>query len=377
MQRTHIALQWCRDGRSAWTALAACAVLIPACNVLGPQGIRGGRSVYNQAIASTNAEQILSVIVRAHRQEPSSMLKVASITANTRVQANLGAQFGVGPESNFTGNLVPLSAGALYEENPTIVYLPVEGADFLRQMLSPLPLDMAVLFLSALGENPLTWTYLIKGINGVQLLPNAVAPSMATEASQKMEKIGELLTLMQRQGEARWIQSGSGTGASSTLFLRANDEAGRARVDQLRALLGVRSTLDAQGLLSLPVKLGVDDADDTGLVLLTRSPFELVRLAGDGIGSADAHHDGGRESTESPVHDDPAARQPFMRIHSSPGRPESSFVAVEDQGQWYWIDERDKASKFTFWILAAIVNARITDNAAGQATPVLTVPTSR
>lgn len=48
------------------------------------------------------------------------LLAVASVTANVRIQANVGAQFGVGPESNYSGNLVPLRAGALYEENPTI-----------------------------------------------------------------------------------------------------------------------------------------------------------------------------------------------------------------------------------------------------------------
>ena len=43
----------------------------------------------------------------------------------------------IGVGDNYAGNLVPLSVGVAYEENPTISYVPLSGEDFMRRMLSP------------------------------------------------------------------------------------------------------------------------------------------------------------------------------------------------------------------------------------------------
>ena len=105
--------------------LSIIGLMVVGCSVAGTTAIRNGRAAYNAVMVATNNEQLLTMIVRMRYQEPSSLLAVASITANVRIQATVGAQVGVGPESSFSGNLVPLSAGALYEENPTISYTPV------------------------------------------------------------------------------------------------------------------------------------------------------------------------------------------------------------------------------------------------------------
>lgn len=104
--------------------------------------MRNGRAMYNRAMVATNNEQILDMIVRTRYEETAGLLAVQSITANVRVQGSVSAQFGIGPDSNFTGNLVPLSAATLYEENPTISYVPIQGEKYLRQLLAPLPLDL-------------------------------------------------------------------------------------------------------------------------------------------------------------------------------------------------------------------------------------------
>lgn len=345
-------------------ALALVALPVAACAVVGPQGIRGGRSVYNEAIGATNSEQILAMIVSANRCEPVSLLRVASVTANARVQTNVGAQFGIGPESTFAGNLVPLSAGALYEENPTIVYLPVDGAEFLRSGLSPLPLDMAVLIMGGLGTDAFTWSFLIKSVStpGGRELAAAVAP----DTTGPMEEVGELLAALQRRGDAVWLQDGGGAAARSRLMLVARSNAGREEIEKVRALLGVRGTIDPNGRLFIDLKLGAGESADGSLVLLTRSPFELLRLAGHGVEHTPPAESGGD-----------ARSNRFMRVLSSESRPASALVAIEQRGRWYWIDEHDDASRRTFWLLSAILNARMADSATGQGTPVLTTPTSR
>ena len=118
---------------------------LTGCSGVGPNTISRGRADYNQAIQQTDSEQMLMAIVRNRYGESFSMLAVTSVTANVRIVVNASAEVGVGPSENFAGNLVPLRGGFLYEENPTISYAPVHGEQYLRELLSPIPLDLLVL----------------------------------------------------------------------------------------------------------------------------------------------------------------------------------------------------------------------------------------
>ena len=73
------------------------------------------------------------------------MISVASVTANLRFSAQTGTNIGIGDSDNYAGNLVPLSAGVAYDENPTISYVPLSGEDFMRRMLSPVSVNEWVL----------------------------------------------------------------------------------------------------------------------------------------------------------------------------------------------------------------------------------------
>ncbi len=119
-------------------------LILAGCAQIGPASISHGRAAYNEVIAKTDDDQSLAYIVRLRYGKTVNLLTVASITANVRFSANAGAQFGIGPDENFAGNLVPLSGGIAYEENPTISYLPVRSDKHLRQILSPIPLERLI-----------------------------------------------------------------------------------------------------------------------------------------------------------------------------------------------------------------------------------------
>ena len=108
------------------------------CTVVGPSALHSGRLAYNEAIIETDNQQMLLVIVRSRYGERSNLLAVASVTANVRIAANAGVEVGVGDSDDYSGNLVPFSAGFIYEENPTISYTPVGGQQFAHKLLSPL-----------------------------------------------------------------------------------------------------------------------------------------------------------------------------------------------------------------------------------------------
>jgi hypothetical protein len=127
--------------------LGGCGQLLGPRATLGPGAIVRGRGLYNDVITETNNAQILEAIVRARYGEPVAMLSVASVTASLRASANGEAQLGFGPRSNYDGNLVPLSIGVAYEDNPTISYVPVQGERYAKSLLTPVELEVLVLLL--------------------------------------------------------------------------------------------------------------------------------------------------------------------------------------------------------------------------------------
>jgi hypothetical protein len=256
---------------SAGRLLAVLTIICLAstgCAVLGPAAIRSGRAAYNDAITATNNQQVLAMIVRMRYGEPTDLLAVSSVTANLHVQTSALAQFGIGPESNFEGNLVPLGAGITYEENPTISYAPVQGEKYLRQLLSPLPIDLTVLLLGALGNSPQAVTLLFRSINGIQNLDFLADASVHPDP--RFARIAELLAGLSRRGDAIWAQEAAKP-ASYVLALRGEGEAYVQQVLELYGLLGFDAPQHFAGVITLPIRLGFGKPAKAEIQVRTRS----------------------------------------------------------------------------------------------------------
>ena len=357
--------------RSALPAVLSLLLLaVAGCSVAGTSAIRNGRAAYNEAIIATNSEQILAQIVRMRYLEPSGLLAVASITANVRIQTNVGAEFGVGPESNYSGNLVPLRAGALFEENPTISYTPVEGQQYLRQMLTPLPMDLAVPLLSALGDSPAVMTFLVKEVNGTRN-PLFSDPS-APDEEHRFAEIADLFASLHRRGLLLWTEM-AGDEAPFGVLMRHNGAGASQDIARLYDLLGLDPPREIGTLDTLPVVFGVGALEANVIELLPRSAFDLLRVAADSVDVPPEHLESG---LASPLpHGGPNTDQ--IRIRRSADRPSGALVAFRHHGWWFWIDGTDGRSKATFRLLEAIMTARIGDTVTNSKMPVLTVPVSR
>ncbi len=352
--------------------LAALLPLVVAgCNFTGTTTIRNGRAAYNDAITATNNEQILTKILGMRYQEPTGLLSVSSVTANFRMQASVGAQFGVGPDSNYSGNLVPLSAGVLYEENPTISYTPVAGQYHLRQMLAPLPMSLVVPLMRTAGRSPAAMTLLIMEINGTR---NPVYSEAATpDDERRFAEIAELFASLHRRGRLIWTQV-PGDDSSFGLLLRGEDADARQEIVRLHELLGLDPPPTNATADTLRVALGVGAHGGDEIELMTRSGFDLLQVAAASVEVPEEHLKSGLASPLPPrghVCDQ-------IRIRHSASRPDDALVAVQRHGWWFWIDAKDGRSKESFRLLEAIASSRIADATEGRSrAPVLTVPVSR
>ena len=133
------------------TAFCLTLGLLAGCAGVGPHNISKGRADYNEAINTTEDEQMLLAIVKGRYGESNTLLAVSSITANVRFTSSASINAGFGPEENYSGNLVPFSGGLAYEENPTISYSPINSEKYIRQIMTPIPPDIFLLTLRTLG----------------------------------------------------------------------------------------------------------------------------------------------------------------------------------------------------------------------------------
>jgi hypothetical protein len=158
-----------RAGRGAWWTTLALLLFaaVVGCNTVGPASLQSGRIAHNGAIIATTDQQTLDMIVRIRYGEMPGLLSVATVTANVSIRASAGLQAGVGSDSSFAGNLVPISGGVVYEENPTISYVPLEGEKYIRQLLSPLPIDLVLLLSKASMKLGQILIPLVSDINGI------------------------------------------------------------------------------------------------------------------------------------------------------------------------------------------------------------------
>ncbi len=353
----------------------ACALLVvlssTGCAIVGPTALRGSRSAYNDAIVATNNQQVLAMIVRMRYGEPAKLLAVSSVTASMSIQASAGAQLGFGPTSNYEGNLVPLTAGLAYEENPTISYTPVEGEKYMRQLLSPLPLDLTVLLLRALQNTPEGATLLLRSINGIWNPDFLADPSI--EVDPRFTRLAELLAELARQGRTNWVQA-SEAPPSYMLAFRGKGETFASQIQELYGLLGFEPPPDLNGVITLPVRLGVGRPSQPGISIETRSLFDLFNIVAASVQVPEEHLTTGTAGPLPPV--GPAGQG--IRVRVSKERPDEAMAAVRHHDWWYSIDGADAESKLAFRVVETLISVRIADSADhAKGTPVLTIPVSQ
>ncbi len=364
-----------RRNMCRWFSVTAicCLMLsgLQSCSILGPRTLSQGRPAYNDAIVTTNSEQVLAMIVRMRYGLATSQLAVSSITANVRFSAGLGAQVGVGPSENFEGNLIPLSGGVTYDENPTISYVPVQGEKHLRQLLSPIPLDLLVPLLNLGRETAGVLTLLVNRVNGIPN-PDFLAKTQATPDN----RFTRLATLVDELSLADKLEFVEAIGAREPYQLWIHDYAPtyRTQVQQLVDLLGIRGVAAKGEDISLALVAALRPPTDRSVAIRPRSVFDLGIIA---AAKVDVPED---DRVEGLTLEYPKLGLPgkYIKIRRAKDRPAKAVAATRYREWWYYIAGNDRKSKMYFRIFGALMSAQIAESLKGVSTaPVLTVPVSK
>ena len=334
------------------------------CALVGPQSITAGRGDYAEVINKTEDEQVLNLIVRNRYDETSGMISVASVTASLKFSARAGTDIGIGDSDNYSGNLVPLSAGVAYEENPTISYVPLSGEDFLLNMLSPISLEQLLMLSSMAKTQGNTLDIMVRRINGQR---NTVVGD--EPPSPEFLRMVDLFAQL-RQGNVVDVSMSAEKENEYFFVFHDYKDAYSDSVRELLALLGIKKEIDGKNIV-LPIRSGVGSGSDSVVNIQTRSALDLLKIYGAGIDIPLPHLEAGIvQPTRWAVSGE---RRP-IEIRSSEKRPEDATVSIRFRDWWFYIDATDTRSKQAFQLFRIFLGLRLKDAGTAQRAPILTVP---
>jgi hypothetical protein len=391
---------------------------------LGPRAMESGRLRYNEAVKTTTEQQLLLNIVRLRYGDSPSSLSISTIADQRELSANLAAtpffaSAGAGPWGTYRGAVLPqaMLAGA---ERPTFSYTPNNDQEFARRLFTPLSIEgMAYLVRTTwpistvfrLGLENLNWVENAETASG----PTPVQPPVYAEfragidALQRLQDRG-LIDIVHEEQERRRTDALPADSASATAAVDAvragyeyrTDERGRWSVIEKQRIPVLRigptppddpdvmefcqsfrldPALRRYELTTEKLDPFLEGAPSTGVDVLdleTRSLLQILFFAAHAVEIPPEHVACGLVRTTSGGpggdFDWQEVLGGLLRIESAAGRhpPACAHVAVQYQGSWFFIDERDHDSKATFALLMELSQLEL---GSGQAnTPLLTIP---
>ncbi len=352
---------------------AAVAVVMAGCTAIGPRAVRSDRVDYNIAGQQTSNEQLLLNLVRLRYRDTPYFLEVASISTSLSLSGSANASAAI-PEAQ--SHSYGLGTGLSYTEQPTITYSPLQGDQFVKQLLSPVDLDTILLLYYSGWSVERIFRVCVQSVNDVKNAPSASGPTPDYVPQYKeFLEVARLLRSLQLNGMLDMGRTESKGQGPSTIEIRIDEQALKSyEAQQLFKLLKLKPE---HGYFPLTTEIGTDGEQHISVVL--RSLLASMFYASQSVKVPPEDEQRGLVTVSRDVDG-----QPFdwcnvvgglIDIHWAKHRPSSAYVTVHYRGTWFYIDDSDLTSKSTFSLLTQLFALK-----SGQIKsvgPILTLPVSQ
>jgi hypothetical protein len=385
---------------------------------------------YNEAVRRVDEEQLLRNIVRMRYNETPLDLNVSSIAAQYALDGTAEAKpfFDVpNPAGNtfrpFSRILPDVTVSGA--NRPTITFVPGDTGDAIQRFLTPISAETLIfLFQTSWPVSTVTRLW-VERLNGV---PNAAAASGPPRPEPpdfvRFRRVAELFQLIRDQKlatihpEERVAEVGGPLPAQAVdasalveaakngLEYRPHEDGTswslvrkerRLVVEVVPEVIGHPAMVELAMLLNLQPGLGryevvmapgiVPDPllfpgpPRADLELSTRSTAQVWFYLANGVEVPPEHLAEGVAiapvGPDGALFDSRAVTDGLFTVHAGAGHkpPKTAYVAVWHRGYWYYIDDRDQASKATLALVLAV--SRLDFARMQPAAPFLTLPVGR
>ena len=348
--------------------LLSCLMLLvlAACASIGPATLRRDRLDYADALADAAKRETLLNIVKLRYADTPSVVTVSQLVAGYTLEGRMDLRSEFFTDSFDLSDDVSFGIGGTFSDRPTVTYTPIRGDDFVRIMLTPIPPSELFAMLAAGAPDNQTLGLVIQSINGLQ---NWAADSQA--AIRGEPHFAEVIDLLGELRRERVLGFRFDTQvAPRSVLLLLNAPEGKPLDPRAQRLLDLLN-LDPE-LRSFPIRFGFGDGRATEIRVYTRSLIEILGNLAAQIDVPDSDVVDGRTYPTRVMRED-LGSLPLLAVRSRELRPVGPFAAVEYRGTWFWIDDRDYASKRVFTVVMLLLN--LVEKPAEQQLPVITIPT--
>lgn len=349
-----------------------CAVLgLGGCVNLGPKAMKAGRADWNAVLHDTTDEQLLANLVRLRYRDRPYFLEVTAVTTQYSFVPGASASAGFGSgDVDTTGSI---GAGVEYSEVPTVSYVPLQGDDFARRLLTPVSLEALFLLGNSGWSIDRLLRLCIQRINGI---PNAITasgptPDIAPEYSD-FHRVTSRMRELQLSGD---LSLGFIQGEQAIAVLRFSERArSGAAYDELVRLLDL-----TPGQPYYPISLALGGAGPDTITFQTRSLNGILYYLSHGVAVPAEHRGAGlvtqTQRADGTSFDWSEIMSGLFSIRAAGEAPDTAAVRVPYRGHWYYIADNDLSSKSTFSLLSQLFALQA---GSGEGlSPVLTIPVGR
>ncbi len=405
------------------------ALLLTACNSFGSHAVRSARFPYNEALARTSNEQLLLNLVRLRYRDTPYFLQETSLTTQYHLS---GAASSAVTVVRGGKNEASAGGGVGISETPTVNYIPLQGEEFVKQLMGRIRLEDVMLLPQSGWSIERVLRLTVDRMVGIPNAPSTTGPTPAyrphfrdfnnlacrlrrlqVQGRLELEAVrfegdgshdphrasddDEYLYFLELVSHPRYgrpaaeIHIDCGTGDSP--WSKVTDDAEAVlqafAVPAEGAEAEAEAEAKARGTAGHAVRLLLDGdepgpAAGHGLPLVTRSLMGILYYLSQGVEVPDedltrhlavatsAPVDGGdpgrTESWGNELYDG------FFRVRVADERPPDGdvFLEVPYRGHWFYIPDDDLETKSTWGLLAQLVSLQAGGDARGLV-PALTL----
>jgi hypothetical protein len=354
---------------------AGVLLLLTSCAQLGPDLVRAGRNDYNIVLQQTEDEEVILNLVRVRYGDRPLFFDVSSVSTSFTWSQNAAAsgtllEYG---GTELASNNLSVSGDLQYTERPTITYTPLGGKDFVKSVLTPADLDTLILLSNSGWSIERLLRLMANRMNGLPNAPRASGPTPGDPPIyKKFSRAAKLMRQLQKRG---MLRLGYQQIEDEPIPVMVIDKDARtfAETQTLKDLLGLaieKDTfiIDVRGDRPRPESLGIDLRSLLGTFFFASHGVE-VPVDDLKMGRAMTTQDkSGKPFDWSLVVGD------LVSIRSQSKMPGNAQVAIKYRGSWFYIDDSDLNTKYSFLLLdqlAALLGGKVE-----KAGPLLTLPVS-
>lgn len=345
---------------------------IGGCASIGPATVERDRLDYSAAVGDSWKSQMLLNLVKLRYGDAPVFLDVGQIVAGYSFPRSFGAAAAVNQTDGtpVISSSVGLSAGATFNDSPTVTYTPMSGERFARSLMTPIPPSVILNIIQAGNPVEEVFRTSVQSVNSID--NRRVGRLFVRRANPEFYALLPNLERLQASGDIGMrLQQTGGEPTVKMIFRPRTAAAEETALRNVAQLLGLDPTAR-----EYQVSYGTVAGNDREIALLTRSIYEILVDIASYISVPEAHvaEKRVRPTAEGDVGPG-GAIPPLIRIANSAEPPSDAFVAVPYQGYWFFIDNRDIPSKQIFSSIMFLFT--FVETRSHEAAPILTIPTTR